>query len=67
MIAQDDVRAALFQPGNDIVGKLILENAVAEAQQFIDIAHCLQSQVEALKVAMKIRNDPNFQRRGLTA
>ena len=63
MIALNDVGASLFQARDDVVGKLILEDAVAEAQQFVDIAHRIERQVEALKIAMQVRNNSNFQQK----
>ena len=67
MIALNDVRATLLQPRNDVIGKLILEDTVAKAQQFIDIPHRLQGQIQAPNIAMEIRNDSNFQRSGLAS
>jgi hypothetical protein len=62
MVALNDMRAALLQPRNDFIGKLIFEDTVAEAQQFIDVPHCLQGQIKAQEIAMEIGNDTNFQR-----
>ena len=54
MVALDDVGATFLQACHDVVGEFILENAVAETQQLIDIPHRLQGQVEALEVAVEV-------------
>jgi len=64
VIAQYDVCAAFAQTRDDIVGKLIFKDAVAEAKQFVDLAHRFQGKVQSADIAMKIRNDPDFQWRG---
>ena len=64
MIPLNDMRTALLQPRHDFIGELIFEDTVAEAQQLIDIPHCLQGQIKAQEIAMEIRNDPDFQRSG---
>ena len=61
VVTLNDVRVAFLQSRDNVVRKLIFVDTVAEAQQFIDIPHCLQGQVQALGIAMKVRNDPNFQ------
>ncbi len=61
MIPGNDVRATLLQPRHHVVGKPILEDTVAEAEQFIDIPHNVKGQVQPLEVAVKIRHDPDFQ------
>jgi len=40
MVALNDVRVSLLQPRDDVIGELVFENAVSEAQQFIDISDC---------------------------
>jgi len=54
------MRLTLLQPSHNRIGKLVFEDAVAEAKQFINVSHCFQGQDQALDITMKIRNDPNF-------
>jgi hypothetical protein len=53
----DNVRVARLQQSNDLVGKAVLEDAVAETQQFIDLPHDVQSTGQAAKIAMQIGDD----------
>ena len=50
----DDVRPPLPQPRHDLVGKPIFERCSRQAQQFVDIAHRLQGEVEPHKVAVQV-------------
>jgi hypothetical protein len=52
-----NVRAARLQQCNDLVGKPVLEIAVAETQQFIDLPHDVQSTGQAVDIAMQIGDD----------
>ena len=54
VVALNDMGAALLQPRHDVVGELIFEDAVAEAEQLIDIAHRFEGQIQSLEIAMKI-------------
>jgi hypothetical protein len=65
VIAQDGERVELAQPADDRVGEAILEDAVAETEQRIDRAHDLEGPIEAIDVAMQVRDDTELQQRPL--
>ena len=60
MVTLDNVRAARLQQCNDLVGKPVLKNAVAQTQQFIDLPHNVQSTGQAVEIAMQIGDDPEL-------
>jgi hypothetical protein len=61
VVPLDDVRAAFLEPRHDSIRKLIFKDAVAKAKEFIDITHGPQSEIQALKITMQVRNDTDFQ------
>src|SRR5579871_4668092 len=54
MVAEDHQRLALAQDPYDVVGEPVFVNAVAEADEFVDIADNLEGAQQAGRVAMHV-------------
>ena len=64
MIAEDRVRLALAQDLRHLVGEAVFPDAVAEADQLVDVAHQRDCPLEPGGVAVDVRNDAEFQKLG---
>jgi len=60
VVAQDDPRPPLLEQPHDLVREAVLVDAVAEADQVIDIAHQRERLAQPGGVAMNVGNDSQF-------
>src|SRR6185437_11465909 len=60
VVAEDRVLLALPEDRDDLVREAVFPDAVAEADQLVDIAHQPQRLGEAARVAVKVRDDAEF-------
>ncbi len=57
VVAEDRVRLPLLQDRHDLVREAVFPDAVAEADEVVDVAHQPQRLGEACRVAVKVRDD----------
>ena len=57
VVTEDDCRLAILEQAHDLVREAVLVNAVAEADQFVDLAHQPERMLEAGGVAVKVGDD----------
>ena len=63
VVAEDRVGLALLEDVRDLVGKAVFPDAVAEADQLVDIAHQRQRLAQPGGIAVNVRDDAEFHRR----
>src|SRR5260370_36082401 len=57
VVAENDRRLAILEQAHDLVGEAVLVDAVAEADQLVDLAHQPERVLEARGVAVNIGDD----------
>src|SRR5215475_1507552 len=63
VVAQDHMRFAVPEDLHDLVRKPVLPDAVAETDQFVDVAQTAQRFLQAGGVAMNVGDDTDFHAR----
>ena len=65
VIAEDHVRLALLEEAHDLVREAVFLDAVAEADQLVDVAHQRERLRQPGGVAMDVRDDADLHARDL--
>ena len=60
MIAENDVCLSVLEELHDLVGEAVLIDAVAEADQLVDLAHQVQRLLQSCNIAVDIGHDSQF-------
>src|SRR5207249_3361718 len=61
VVAEDRMRAALLQHAHDVVREPVFPDAVAEADQLVDVADQAQRLCQPRNVAVQVRDDADLQ------